>query len=147
MTLQYSPKPIREYPWACTSTLLLGDEQAWNLAWLSYAPEHGSKFNAQFTSAVSQTCRSLLLNGSVDLLDRAPVKVKVCGLMYLPPPAAFKRLTEAPAFTALPLYKLFGSDWARLMALRAREYREPFNSTLDAPLPTLAQAGAVLSAF
>lgn len=145
--LQYSPKPLREYPWACASAFLKGDPMAWNLAWLSYAPEHGSKFNAQFTSAVSQTCNSLLANGNIDLLDRAPVKAKVCGLMHLPPPAAFKRLTESPAFTALPLYKLFGSDWERLMALRAREYREPFNPTLDAPLPTLAQAGAVLSAF
>ena len=147
MTLQYSPKPIREYPWACASALLTGDPLVWNLAWLSYAPEHGSKFSAQFTSAVSLTCRSLFVNGNLDLLDRAPVKVKVCGLMHLPPPAAFKRLTEAQGFRALPLYKLLGADWERVMALRAREYREPFNSTLDAPLPTLDQAGTVLSAF
>lgn len=147
MTLQYSPKPIREYPWACTSLFLTGDPLAWNLAWLSYAPEHGSKFNAQFTSAVSQTCRSLLSNGSIDMLDRVPHKAKVSGLMYSPPPAAFKRLEEALGLKSLPLYKLFGADWLRVMALRAREYREPFNPAFDAPLSTLALSGSVLSAF
>lgn len=147
MTLQYSPKPIREYPWACTSMFLKGDSLAWNLAWLSYAPEHGSKFNAHFTSAVSQTCRSLLANGNFDLLDRVPHKAKVSGLMYLPPPAAFKRLEEALGLKSLPLYKLFGADWLRVMALRAREYREPFHTTLDAPLPNLIESCAALSAF
>ena len=147
MTFQYSPKPVREYPWACASTLLTREPLAWNLAWLSYAPEHGSKFNAQFTSAVSQTCRSLLVNGNFDLLDRAPEKEKVSGLMHLPPPAAFKRLEEASGLKAMPLYTLFGANWLRVMALRAREYREPFHATLDASISSIAQAGSVLSAL
>lgn len=147
MTFQYAPKPIWEYPWACNSTLLTRDPLAWNLAWLSYAPEHGSKFNAQFTSAVSQTCHSLLVNGSIDLLDRAPEKDRVSGLMHLPPPAALNRLQGVVGHKAMPLYTLFGADWLRVMALRAREYREPFHATLDAPIQSLAQAGSVLSAL
>lgn len=126
---------------------LKADLLAWNLAWLSYAPEHGSKFNAQFTSAVSQTCGSALSSGNLDLLGRLPVNAKVAGLMYLPPPAALYRISKAPGLSALPLFKLFGIDWLRIMALRAREYREPFNPTLDAPLPTLLEAEVVLSAF
>lgn len=147
MTLQYSPKPIREYPWACTSMFLTGDPLAWNLAWLSYAPEHGSKFNAHFTVAVSQTCGSLLASGVFDILGQAPHKLKVAGLLHLPPPAAFKRISEAPGLTSLPLHKLFGVDWLRIMALRAKEYREPFDARLDSPLTTLAQAEAVIAAL
>lgn len=147
MIPKYSPKPLREYPWACTSMFLKGDPLAWNLAWLSYAPEHGSKFNAQFTSAVSQTCSSALANGNLDLMGRVPVKAKVAGLMYLPPPAALYQITKSPGLSAMPLFKLFGNDWLRIMALRAREYREPFNKTLDSPLTSLSQAEAVIAAL
>lgn len=145
--IHYSPKPIKRYPWACNSTFLTRDPLAWNLAWLSYAPEHGSQFNPQFTSAVSQTCSALLFNGGIDLLDRAPVRDKVAGLMQLPPPAAVHRLTNAAGLFAMPLYKLFGANWLRVMTLRAREYSEPFDSEFDAPVSSLADAEFVLTAF
>lgn len=147
MTLQYSPKPLKEYPWASTSAFLKQDPLAWNLAWLSYAPEHGSKFNAHFTVAVSQTRSSLWNSGVFDILGQEPHKLKVAGLLHLPPPAAFKRIAEAPGLKSMPLYKLFGDDWLRIMALRAREYREPFDARLDSPLTTLAQAEAVIAAL
>lgn len=117
----------------------------WNLGWLSYAPEHGSKFNAHFTVAVAQTCGSLLANGAYDILEREPIKLKVAGVLHLPPPAAFKRITEAPGLLHLPLYKLFGADWLRVMSLRAQEYREPFDPVFDSPVPTLTLSEAVIA--
>lgn len=147
MTINYSPKPIDDYRWAASSAALRSSPEVWNLAWLSYAPEHGSKFNAYFSSMAVQTCRSWLLNGSHDILDTAPASFKVVGLMRLPPPAALKRLSEAPGLKELALYKLLGSDWLRVMELRAFEYREPHDPRFDSLIPSLHLAQAALSAI
>ena len=144
---QYSPRPITAYPWASASALLRSEPEIWNLAWLSYAPEHGSRFHAHFTSATGMTCKCLLATGSADLIGMQPRRLKVASFMDLPPPAALKRLSEAPGLCEMPLYKLFGSEWLRIMELRAREYREPHNPALDAEVLTLAQASEALSAF
>ena len=145
--ITYSPKTITVYPWAASSALLRSEPEIWNLAWLSYAPEHGSRFHAHFTSATGLTCKCLRATVAADLIGMQPRRLKVAGLMDLPPPAALKRLTEAPGLLEMPLYKLFGSEWLRIMELRAREYREPHNPALDAEVLTLAQASKALSVF
>lgn len=146
-TIRYSPHPIDFYPWARASAFLRDDPEAWNLAWLSFAPEHGSKFDAGFSTAVRRTCQSVVATGSVDLIEKWPPKVKVMGLMHLPPPAAHKRIFESPMLFHLPLFELYGDEWLKVFSLRAREYREPHHPSLDAPIVSIEQAKALTNNF
>ena len=95
--IRYSPKVADSYP-SVKGSLLSGDPEAWNLAWLSHDFGKGPHFDSHFSTLIRRTLQFALKSGGIDLLDIVPTALKVRGLLRLPPAQAIKahRLHGAP---------------------------------------------------
>lgn len=141
----YSPQPVHTYR-VIKGSLISGDPEAWNLAWLSHDFKKGPHPDANFTTLVRRTLQFVLKTGGIDLIDAVPTSLKVRGLLRLLPAQAVKRIAGMEHLIDTPMFSAYGAAWLEVMHERARLYREP-EGPLDMSLSDLTQAQAVINAL
>lgn len=142
--IRYSPKLADSYP-SVKGSLLSGDPEAWNLAWLSHDFSKGPHFNPNFSTLIRRTVQFALKSGGIDLVDMVPTALKVRGLLRLPPAQAVKYIACMEHLTDTPMFAAYGTAWVDLMLERSRLYREP-DDHMDALVVDLSQAQAAINA-
>lgn len=131
--IRYSPNPIENYgsP-TSTSGFLKDDQEAWNLAYLSWDFDKRKTWpDPHFSTHVRRTLQFVIDTGALDLTGEISSGKKVRGFLRGPAPAAAYKLTHLPRVKELPLYLVYGEKWLERVNDRARQYREPHDERFD----------------
>lgn len=145
---RYSPAPIESYKSACMFKLLVDDEVAWNLAYLSWDFEanHGYP-DAYFSTHCHRTLQFVISTGELDLASKVPNELKVRGLMSGPAPQVVLRIINLSRVRELPLFRAYGQNWLDTLIARSRLYREPYDAEFDFEIKSIAHALDVVQKF
>lgn len=148
MTERYSPKPVAEYRGAAASAILSSDEQAWNLAWLSYDFD-SNRFHPDpnFGVYVRRTLMYVPMTGETDITGKMPDRLTIRGILNNTPPRVALELLRLPQRERLPLFKAYGPGWLVTVEERSHLYRAPYNAAYDTEVSDFTQALQVLARF
>ncbi len=145
MSLRYSTKPPSGYKHAGTFKLLQDDQEAWNLAYLSWDWEEGPFPDPHLSVNVWKTLMFEPGTGRVDLTRSADPKRTLRGLIKGPAPQVVYKLTNLERLKETPMFMAYGQQWVDTMSQRSHLYREPHDEQLDAKLSDLSQALGVIA--
>lgn len=131
--IRYSPVPIEEYGAPTSSSGFLNDDQdAWNLAYLSWDFDKRKTWpDPLFSTHVRRTLQFVIASGALDLTNEANTSRTVRGFLRAPAPAAAYQMTRMRRVKELPLYLAYGEEWLNRVNARARNYREPHDARFD----------------
>lgn len=142
---RFSPEPVHAYQAAGMFKLLLEDEAAWNLAYLSWDFDNPElRPDPNFSVNVRRTLQFVLATGQIDLTESVSRLEKVHGLINGIPPQVARRLTELKRVTELPLFKAYGQSWLDMVLCRSRLYREPHDETFDFEIESVKDSMGLL---
>lgn len=131
--IRYSPNPIENYgaP-TSSSSVFKNDQEAWNLAYLSWDFEKCRTWpDPNFSTHVRRTLQFVIATGALDLTADVNTDRKVRGFLCAPAPAAAYQITNMRRVKELPLYQAYGEKWLTRVNARARNYREPYDELFD----------------
>lgn len=146
-TMRYSPMPIDHYPVPNASKFLKPDEQAWNLAWLSFDFDNNVAHpDAKFSTHISATVRTLVRTGVVDVANDNPEQT-VREFLKKPAPKAVQMILAMTHLHKLPMYKAYGPEWVNTILQRSHLAQEAHDAEFDSPVPSTKQAMKLLKRF
>jgi len=146
-TMRYSPMPIDHYPVPNASRFLNKDEQAWNLAWLSFDFDNNVAHpDAKFSTHVAATVQTIVRNGIQDVTNEFTGQT-VREYLKQPAPKAVQLILAMTHLHKLPMYKAYGPDWVNTILQRSHLFQERHEPKLDTPVESTKQAMKLLKRF
>lgn len=147
ITMRYSLLPITHYPVPNASKFLNKDEQAWNLAWLSFDFDKAVAHpDPKFSVNVYQTVQTMVRNGVMDVANTHP-ELTVREYLKQPAPKAVQLILAMTHLDKLPMYKAYGPEWVNTILQRSHLAQEEHDPALDAPVSSTKQALSLLKKF
>jgi len=147
LSIRYSPYPVTHYPVPAASKFLAMDEQAWNLAWLSFDFDNFvAHKDARFSSHVLATVRTVIGSMVEDVTNDDQDKTLRSFLLH-PAPKAVKLILGVKHFEQLPMYRAYGQEWADTILSRSKLYREAYDAELDTQIGSTNDAVSVLRKY